>query len=199
MISILETIHSLNIIHGDFSINNLMIKGSNSSNIKDKFNLILTDFSAAIDISAFNNSEQTFVLPSSTKSSLTNNDEIESLECWEFRNGAPWTLEPDWYNAANVIHELIFGTPLTITENYTGLAKSVNGVPQKPFIEINNILPVQWNGEIWGHAFTTLLNLSHTELESDINPLAELKQEFQTFVDQHDHLLRDAFATLDHE
>lgn len=195
VLTILEGLHSRRIIHGDIQINNFMIRGK-GENPRKKFDLVLNDFSASIDMTDCPES-QTFQIESTSLTPaedelMMDSDELASSECWEFRHNCEWTFEPDWFGAAGVLHTLIFGEPLSITESSTGI--SSHSASQKPFIDIRNSLPVHWNGEMWVHAFTTLLNLSHKDLEAGVNPLESLKTEFRVFISKHDHLLDDAFS-----
>jgi hypothetical protein len=169
-----------------------MIVGK-GENPRKKFDLILNDFSASIDMCDCPEF-QTFIIENNSMMDeiLTDSDELLNPECWEFRNNYAWTFEPDWFGAAGVIHTLIFGEPLSITESNTGI--SSHSSSQKPFIDIRKSIPIQWNGEMWVHAFTSLLNLSHKDLDGDMNPLGSLKSEFHVFVSKHDHLLDDAFS-----
>ena len=75
----------------------------------DRKGLTLIDFGKSIDLSFFKNL-QYFL--SDRKG--TSGD--SSYECWEVRNGHEWKYEVDWYGVASVLHVLLFGKYMEVSE-----------------------------------------------------------------------------------
>ena len=163
ILTILDSIHSAGIVHGDIRIGNFMVRSlSESFNDFDvtgeqgwtNFALCLKDWSASINLSAFPVGQKFQIEP--------NLESTESGECWEFRNGKEWTFEPDWYGACGIIHILAFGDLLE-----TNLLE-LPGSEEKPQFDLAQSVPESWTSDVdlWNDIFFTLLNLSHASFES---------------------------------
>lgn len=109
----LEAFHGAGFVHGDLKIDNCLLRleevpggarawastydptGANGWAHKG---LKLIDFGRTIDVTAFPQG-QTF----------STDQESDELDCAEMREGRPWTFEPDYFGAASVAFNLLFG------------------------------------------------------------------------------------------
>ncbi len=143
--------HRAGIIHGDLKIDNCLLRlgdASSWSNIyardgssgwREK-GLTLIDFGRAIDLNAFPNRDQQFVA----------DWETDSKDCFEMRNGQPFTYETDWFGVAAVAHCLLFGKYME-TKVEGGRHRVV--APMKRY----------WQAELWNALFDVCLNPKHEE------------------------------------
>lgn len=106
--------------------------------------LSLVDWGTAIDILSFPE-DQSFC------TDRTGVKADPSIECWELRNGHPWTYELDWYGCAGVIHILLFGTYMQVSEEF------IEG-SSRPTLHLSAHFKRYWQSDMWKRLFDTLLN-----------------------------------------
>ena len=102
--------------------------------------LSVIDWGSAIDVLSF---------PEDQKFAKTKVVGDCSIECWQVRNGKPWTYEIDWYGCASVIHVLLFGTYMSVidTEN-SDISR----------VQLKTTFKRYWNSNLWKDLFDLLLN-----------------------------------------
>ena len=110
--------------------------------------LSLIDWGSAIDVLSFPEDQKFLKIKYSGDS---------AIECWQVRHGKPWTYEIDWYGCAAIIHVLLFGTYMSVTERETD---------DIPHIELKSHYKRYWNSSLWKDLFDLLLNAGvyNTEL-----------------------------------
>lgn len=155
-------LHSLNIIHCNVKPENCMLNiQSSCNNNKVSFkDIILIDFNKSIDISLYN-----FQTQFQCKKEKTNPE-----DCYEIVNNLPWKYEPDYHGIANVIHLLLFNSPLKTKKLENGKIELVEPIKR------------YWQTESWNELFSILLNpkkYSTTGLVS--NELKQIKGKFESW------------------
>lgn len=163
---VLEALHEAQIIHGDIKPDNVMINFKpikeshwdrfykrDGSDGWDAKGIKLIDFGRAIDMSAYDPDVQFMV-----------DWKMDEQDCIEMRESRPWTYQADYHGIAGVIHCLLFGKFIHITE----LHRSKNG-GQREF-GLSTSYKRYWQQHLWSEVFYTLLN-SQSIAENAAQPL----------------------------
>ncbi|VDN50443.1 unnamed protein product, partial [Dracunculus medinensis] len=106
---ILEAVHAARIIHSDIKPDNFMIIRSIEDILReDNIILKLIDWGRGIDMDLLNN--KIFQGKAGTT----------DFDCFEMKEGRPWTYQTDFYCFAGTLHVLIFGQYMKCTKGPTG-------------------------------------------------------------------------------
>lgn len=160
VMSVVEALHSCNIIHADIKPDNFMIRGMpkincTASTPKDVFeqcpsSLKLIDFGRSIDMQ---------LLPEG--STFTEVVTTEGFTCCEMREGKPWTYETDYYGVAAIAYCFLFGSYMDVKKNSNGKWELKQGTMKR-----------YWRRDMWQSFFSTLLNSPSPD------SLSKLKEDF---------------------
>lgn len=162
LLRVVEALHDAQIIHGDLKPDNVMLSfqpvresdwdrfyrrdgsdGWSSKGIK------IIDFGRAIDMNAYRPDVQ-----------FTVDWKMDEQDCIEMRENRPWTYQADYHGVAGVIHCLLFGKFIQITE----LHKSKTGGRRE--FGLSSSYKRYWQQQLWSELFHTLLNSSSIAAES---------------------------------
>ncbi|BGP43834.1 protein kinase [Rhodotorula kratochvilovae] len=109
----LEGFHAAGFVHGDLKIDNCLLRledvpggarawastyDATGANGWAHKGLKLIDFGRTVDMTAFPPGQ-----------AFATNQDSDRFDCAEMREGRPWTFEPDYYGAASVAYNLLFG------------------------------------------------------------------------------------------
>ena len=180
-----EGFHASGFVHGDLKIDNCLLRleevpggarawastfdpaGANGWAHKG---LKLIDFGRSIDLSAFA-CGQTF----------STNQDSDELDCAEMREGRPWTFEPDYYGAASIAFNLLFGRNIETVRVPVDDAQ-----PEGP---LKWTLAHSWRRyyqvDLWTRLFDMLLNPRTVRADSSlpiIDELAAVRREMEEFL-----------------
>lgn len=132
LFKIIEALHGIGILHGDLKADNCMIRlnGENAGGVT------LIDFGRSIDLTLFGNNKYP---------KFISHWKADQQDCPQMNNGTPWSYEADYYGVASIIHTMLFGKYIEITNNEGQYALKT---PLKRY----------WQTELWGPIFEILLN-----------------------------------------
>lgn len=174
LLRVIEALHEAQIIHGDIKPDNVMLNflpvkdshwdrffkrdGSDGWSTKA---IKLIDFGRAIDVSAYHPDAQFMV-----------DWKMDEQDCIEMRENRPWTYQADYHGIAGVIHCLLFGKFIHITELHGSSSRSNKsaaaaaaaaagasgkGGPRREF-GLSTTYKRYWQQHLWTELFYTLLN-----------------------------------------
>ncbi|XP_042393422.1 mitotic checkpoint serine/threonine-protein kinase BUB1-like isoform X1 [Zingiber officinale] len=171
MLQMLETLHGVGIIHGDFKPDNLLVRYARKELTEASFinrsgpwrdqGLCLVDWGRGIDLNLF---------PANTR--FTGDSRTSGFLCIEMQENQPWKYQVDTYGLCVIVHMMLHGTYMTI-EKKVNPDGSYHYGPKLPFKRY-------WNSELWKTLFSELLNVgSH---DSDVELLRSLRESFEKYM-----------------
>lgn len=164
LIRLVEGMHNAGFIHGDLKIDNCLLRledipgGGGASAWDAQYQpsgeggwsykgLKLIDFGRTIDVGMFPPG-QAFIADWAT----------DEKDCFELRQGRPWTFQTDYFGLAGIIYCMLFGKyiqessvvliPGSESESESEMERYKIGTPLKRY----------WQGDIWNRLFDVLLN-----------------------------------------
>ncbi|CAM0905999.1 unnamed protein product [Alopecurus aequalis] len=168
MLHMLEALHSVGIIHGDFKPDNMLVCYPREEITDDTFRnetrteqnqgLCLVDWGRGIDLNLF---------PAGTE--FLGDCRTSGFSCIEMQEERSWKYQADTYGLCVVAHMMLHGVAMSI-EKVARADGSHMYQPKSP-------LKRYWNVQLWKDLFTTLLNPSSNG--SDVADLRSLRRAFQ--------------------
>ncbi|XP_067635526.1 uncharacterized protein [Eurosta solidaginis] len=153
LLSIIDHLHAIDIIHADIKADNFILMNK-LEYPTTQYALQLIDFGVSIDMKLFKPG-QTF--------NYVHND--NAFKCVEMREGRSWTYQLDLYGLAGVIHVLLFGKFMDITQRPNGTWMHKTHIPR--YI----------NRTLWDTIFEALLNVRDCETMPNLQNLRALIKE----------------------
>ncbi|KAF9450884.1 hypothetical protein P691DRAFT_725098 [Macrolepiota fuliginosa MF-IS2] len=183
LIRLVEGLHTAGFIHGDLKIDNCLLRleeipggasawgamyepsGDGGWSYKG---LKVIDFGRTIDTRLFPSGQQ-----------YLTDWAADERDCFEIREGKPWTFQTDYFGLAGIVYCMLFGK--YIQEN------SVTLVPESPMkrYKISTPLKRYWQGDIWNQLFDVLLNPCLVKPNGALpicNELAEIRKEMEAWL-----------------
>lgn len=170
MLYMLETLHSVGIIHGDFKPDNLLIRYARDDLTEADFHdrrgpwrdqgLSLVDWGRGIDLNLF---------PAHME--FKGDCRTSGFRCIEMQEKKPWTFQADTYGLCVAVHMMLHSSTLKVEK------KSSDGdniyMPKSSFKRY-------WNVDLWKNLFRKLLNSNPGE--DHIKKLQNLRKSFNDYM-----------------
>ncbi|GAB2262969.1 hypothetical protein Droror1_Dr00003966 [Drosera rotundifolia] len=181
MLHMLETLHAVGIIHGDFKPDNILIRYARDdlASEDDDFlersgswhdqGLCLVDWGRGIDLHLF---------PDDTV--FEGDCRTSSFSCIEMQEGKPWTYQVDTYGLCVVAHMMLHGSYMEV-EKKVSADGNVVYLPKSTFKRY-------WNCDLWKSLFEKLLNINPNDDHRKI--LHDLKISFQENISSNPPIMK---------
>ncbi|EYU42135.1 hypothetical protein ABFS82_13G031200 [Erythranthe guttata] len=173
MLRILETLHDVGIIHGDFKPDNLLMRYSRDDPTEDENDfrlrdgtwrdqgLCLVDWGRGIDLSLF---------PKGTK--FIGDSRTSGFRCIEMQENKPWTFQVDMYGLCVIVHLMLHNSYMEIEKR----ASFDGNFVYQPKSHYKRY----WNVDLWKKMFEKLLNTEPAEDHKKL--LQSLRESFQDYM-----------------
>ncbi|KAF7312279.1 hypothetical protein MIND_00240900 [Mycena indigotica] len=179
LLRVVEGLHSIGFIHGDLKIDNCLLRletvpggAAAWSNVYNPSGddgwrykgLKLIDFGRTIDTRLFPPGQQ-FIA----------DWETNARDCFELREGRPWTYQTDYFGLAGIVYCLLFGKYIE--------AESV--VSRDGRYRLASPLKRYWQKDIWEPLFELLLNPSGVREDSSLplnQELSEIRGQMESWL-----------------
>ncbi|KAI5013090.1 hypothetical protein ZWY2020_028044 [Hordeum vulgare] len=171
MLHMLETLHSVGIIHGDFKPDNILVCYPSEELTDDTFRsetrsgqnqgLCLVDWGRGIDVNLF-----------SAGTEFLGDCHTSGLSCIEMQEERSWTYQVDTFGLCVVAHMMLHGKEMSISK-VPGTGGSYMYQPKLAFKRY-------WNVALWKQLFTTLLNRGSDG--NHVGNLRSLRRSFQDYM-----------------
>ncbi|XP_027348193.1 mitotic checkpoint serine/threonine-protein kinase BUB1 [Abrus precatorius] len=179
MLRMVETLHNVGLIHGDFKPDNLLIRYARGNLTEDGFldrsgtwcdqGLCLVDWGRGIDLHLF--PDQTL---------FKGDCRTSGFRCIEMQEDKPWKFQVDAYGLCAIVHMMLHNTYMEIVKKEQSDGSYVY-LPRLPFKRY-------WNVELWKTFFTKMLN--QYPHDNDKGLLQDLKKPFQDYMGSDPQLIK---------
>ncbi|KAF5205018.1 Mitotic checkpoint serine/threonine-protein kinase BUB1 [Thalictrum thalictroides] len=185
MLRMLEALHSVGIIHGDFKPDNLLMRYARDDLKEDDFckrtgpwrdqGLCLIDWGRGIDVNLF---------PDGTE--FNGDCRTSGFRCVEIQEKKPWKFQVDTYGFCVIVHMMIHGSYMAIEK--VGSDGNYRYQPTK------SILKRYYNVDLWENVFTRLLNT--TPSDDHLKTLQYLRKSFEDYMKSNTRLIKELTELL---
>ncbi|KAF5732564.1 ATP binding protein kinases protein serine/threonine kinases isoform 1 [Tripterygium wilfordii] len=179
MCYMLEALHGVGIIHGDFKPDNLLIRYAREELTEEGFadrsgpwndqGLCLVDWGRGIDLLLF---------PENTE--FIGDCRTSGFRCIEMQEKKPWTFQVDTYGLCVVVHMMLHNSYMEV-EKKASFDGGYIYLPRSSFKRY-------WNVDLWKDLFTKLLNVSPGSDNKIL--LRDLRNSFQDYIYSTPQLLK---------
>ncbi|KAF5359438.1 hypothetical protein D9756_003475 [Leucocoprinus leucothites] len=183
LIRLVEGMHAAGFIHGDLKIDNCLLRLEDIPGGASAWNaayqpsgeggwsykgLKVIDFGRTIDTKMFPSGQE-----------YLTDWPTDERDCFEMREGKPWTFQTDYFGLAGIIYCMLFGKYIQ--------ASSIALIPDSPTRrhKIGTPLKRYWQGDIWNRLFDALLNPCSVKPDGALpicDELASIRKDMETWL-----------------
>ena len=166
ILSLVDALHSVDIIHGDIKPDNFLVYSDykSSSSLKVVPQLRLIDFGRSIDMKSF---------PPNTF--FTQTCGTSAFVCTQMKLNLPWNYHTDFYGTAGTVFLLLTNSYMKVMQQPDYLWKPTNKLPR-------------WASALWSDLLSALLNYPSPSEEKSrafqTSPLPEFISKFKNAIEQ---------------
>ncbi|GLT26028.1 hypothetical protein SLA2020_011190 [Shorea laevis] len=185
MLYMLETLHGVGIIHGDFKPDNLLMRYSRDELTEEGFadrsgswcnqGLCLVDWGRGIDLHLF---------PESIE--FTGGCRTSGFRCIEMQENKPWKFQVDTYGLCVIVHMMLHNSYMEIKRK----PSSDGGYIYMPKLSFKRY----WKVHLWENLFIKLLNTSPDN--NNVELLQTLRKSFQDYILSKPHHVKQLTGLL---
>ncbi|XP_054977628.1 mitotic checkpoint serine/threonine-protein kinase BUB1 isoform X1 [Sorex araneus] len=177
MLSMIEQVHSCQIIHGDIKPDNFMLGNRFLEQDSDD-----DDFSAGLALIDLGQSIDMKLFPAGT--TFTAKCETSGFQCTEMLSSKPWSYQIDYFGVAATVYCMLFGTYMKV-KNEGGVWKPDGLYRRLPHLDM------------WSEFFHTMLNIPDCDHLPSLDLLRQkLKETFQRHYTSKIRTLRNRLIVL---
>ncbi|CDO73724.1 hypothetical protein BN946_scf185015.g52 [Trametes cinnabarina] len=188
LLRLIEGLHRAGFIHGDMKIDNCLLRLEDVPGPASAWESVyqpsgaggwsykgikLIDFGRTIDTRLFP-AGQRYVAEWPT----------DARDCFEAREGRPWTFQADYYGLAGIIYCLLYGKYIEASSVVPAAAPSPSA-DGKVHQKLATPFKRYWQGELWTRLFDLLLNPTLVRPDGKLpvsDELAALREEMETWL-----------------
>ncbi|XP_049288902.1 uncharacterized protein LOC125766875 [Anopheles funestus] len=170
MLSIVDHLHSCQIIHADIKPDNFLFMGPIELGSKTPC-IQLIDFGVSIDMKRFPEDVQ-----------FKKIIKTENFTCIEMLENKPWTYQPDLYGVAATSHVMLFGKYMQVHKNFASWG-------------IKTSMPRYFKKVVWENYFTTMLNIRDCD---HLPNLQKLRTSFLEEITLHEKYIKTKVSEFNH-
>jgi len=171
IMKIVESLHSIGIIHGDIKPDNFLLLMNCNSGNETSEGLRLIDFGKSVDTRLYPNG-----------CVFTGNGQADGFRCIENQTKRPWTFQVDLFGICAIAYCLLHGEYME-----TWLDKATNRWrPKQPFKRY-------WQADLWQPLFDTYMNVADC---GHIAKLSTFREKFEFYLNSDARRMKNLQQTI---
>ncbi|KAI0325547.1 hypothetical protein GY45DRAFT_220905 [Cubamyces sp. BRFM 1775] len=186
LLRLLEGLHRAGFIHGDVKIDNCLLRLEDVPGPASAWESVYQPSGAGgwackgIKLIDFGRTIDTRLFP--TGQLYVADWQTDARDCFEAREGRPWTFQADYYGLAGIIYCMLYGKYIEASSVAPAAAPSADG---KVHYKLAAPFKRYWQGELWTKLFDLLLNPTAVRPDGKLpvsDELATIREEMERWL-----------------